>query len=289
MLDDFMSDQASLPLIEGHDLVHFIYRGEAKEMVLHSDFVGWRYEQPMHQVMGTDLYYHSCRLEQDARVTYRFTRNIDEAVIDSLNPKSTGSGIFGKASRLHVPGWRTPEHLREHTVTYRGKIDTLTYQSRFRESSIPVNVYLPPKYDTSQGKYPVVYIHDGSAAQTQGQFATSLDYLIGRSVRPTIVVFIPRLLKTGSSSQYIGNQRDKYLETFVNDLIPAAEQKYRTVSTSEMRANMGCGFFGGFMAFYATFSKPGTVGKLAIQSHVVGYKGRPERPLAFDVATRSAS
>ena len=56
------------------------------------------------------------------------------------------------------------------------------------------------------------------------------------------------------------------MKAFVDELIPSIDQKYRTISTPEMRANMGCGFFGGFAAFNATFSRPETVGKLAIQS-----------------------
>ena len=95
-----MSKQISFPVIEGQDLAHFIYRGEAKELEITGDFIGWRYEHPMHRVEGTDFYYYSRRLESDARVTYRFTRNIEQAVVDSLNPKSAGAGVFGKASRL---------------------------------------------------------------------------------------------------------------------------------------------------------------------------------------------
>ena len=265
MVDAFIDKQTSFPLIEGHDLVHFIYRGEAQEVSLVGDVVGWRYDRPMHRVAGTDLFYYSSRFEPDARLTYRFTRNLQESITDTLNLRSLNSMMYGKASWFHMPEWQMPEHLKEHAITISGQIDTLTFQSSFRDSSQAIEVYLPAGYDSGEEAYPVAYFHEGHLGQRLGQVSQSLDYLIGHDVRPTIVVFLPRLLKTGLYPQYIGLRRDDYLKTFVEELIPAVDRKYRTITTSEARANIGYGF-SGFMALYATFKRPETVSKLAVQS-----------------------
>jgi enterochelin esterase-like enzyme len=198
-------------------------------------------------------------------VTYRFTRNLNKSVPDTLNPRVFKSMFFGRASWFHMPGWRAPDPLEDHDLSARGSIDTLDFKTQLREENLPIPVYLPTGYEKSDKRYPVVYFHEGNLAQSNGQLQKSLDYLMGRSVEPVIVVFIPRLLK-GGYTKYLGAQGDKYLSAFVDELIPAVDEKYRTNANREMRANMGCGFLGGFLAYTTSIKQPGAVGRVAIQS-----------------------
>ncbi len=81
-----MDSISSFPLLEGRDLVHFLYRGPADDMGIASDFIGERAEEPMHRVAGTDLFYYTARLEPNARFNNRFTGNLEDSLRDSLNP-----------------------------------------------------------------------------------------------------------------------------------------------------------------------------------------------------------
>jgi enterochelin esterase-like enzyme len=238
--------------------------GGGKDVALTGDLIGWRYDQPMHHVDGTDLYYYSKQLESDARVTYRFTRDLQKAITDTLNPRVHRTRWFGRSNWFQMPDWHPPAHLENHELAAKGRIDTLEFKTQIRDDSLSIPVYLPAEYESSSTRYPVVYFHEGDLAQSKGQLQQSLDYLLGRDVEPVIVVFVPRLLQGGS--RYLGAQGDKYLTAFVDELIPAVDQKYRTWASREMRANMGCGFQGGFLSYIATIKKPGAVGKLAVQS-----------------------
>ena len=92
----------------------------------------------------------------------------------------------------------------------------------------------------------------------------SLDNIIGASVRPVIVVFVPSLIG-GGYAEYIGSRRDEYARIFLDEVVPLVDGAYRTVATREGRANMGA-MYGAFMAFYATFTHPDVFGRLAMQS-----------------------
>ena len=68
-----MDSISSFPLLEGRDLVHFLYRGRADDMGIASDFIGERAAEPVHRVAGTDLFYYTAGLAPDARFN-RFAR-----------------------------------------------------------------------------------------------------------------------------------------------------------------------------------------------------------------------
>jgi hypothetical protein len=87
LIDRFMSQQETFPVIERDTLVHFIYRGGANEVGLTGDLVGRRIDREMHRVDGTNFFYYSAALEADARSTYKFIVNLQTAQIDSLNPR----------------------------------------------------------------------------------------------------------------------------------------------------------------------------------------------------------
>ena len=82
-----MDSISSFSLLEGRDLVHFLYREPADDMGIASDFIGERAEEPIHGVEGTDLFYYTARLEPNARFNYRFTGNLEDSLRDSLNPR----------------------------------------------------------------------------------------------------------------------------------------------------------------------------------------------------------
>ncbi|MEM7357416.1 MAG: PQQ-binding-like beta-propeller repeat protein, partial [Acidobacteriota bacterium] len=87
IVDAFLDEQKSFPIVEGDRLVHFVYRG-ASDVAVAGDPFGARQEQPMTQVPGTDLFYHSVELEPDSRISYLFIKDYEEEV-DPRNPRRT--------------------------------------------------------------------------------------------------------------------------------------------------------------------------------------------------------
>ena len=266
-IDEWMAKQVSFPVIEGDDIAHFIYRGEADDVAIVGDVVGWRFDRPMHRIDHTDLFYYSSRFPSDTRLTYRYVKNLRDPVVDSLNPRRIGSMMYGPASWFHMPGWVEPAHLQENAEVTEGRIDTLMFKSRQSSGTLPIEVYLPANYDVMTDRLPVAYVHQGNLGRALGSVKSALDYLIGRDVRPTIVIFLPPLLP-GSGfyyPQYVGPRRDTYVSMLVDELVPTVDKTYRTITTADGRANIGRSL-SGFMALYATFSRPGTFGKIGVQS-----------------------
>lgn len=265
LIDEFMARQQRFPVIEGDTLVHFIYRGEADELSLLGDIVGWRYDHPMHRVAGTDLFYYSSALESDARLAYKFMHDLQTPIIDSLNTdRVTPTIFFGEANYFSMPDWRAPDHLQAQEISKTGQIDSLQFSSEISDSTRTIEVYLPHGYHDSDETYPVAYIHGGQGARQLGQMKSSLDYLVDRTVAPVIVVFLPTTYGSGYS-EFVGRWRDKNARIFVEEIVPLIDRTYRTIPDAENRANIGV-LSSGFMAFYATFKHPDMFSKLAVQS-----------------------
>ena len=263
-IDSFMAQQKTFPILEGDHLAHFVYRGDANDVSVTGDHTGRRFDQPMRRVEGTDLFYYTAHLEADARITYHYTLNLQRSVPDPHNPRQIRSLFFGRASWFGMPRWQFPDHLKKPRDGVRGKIDSLRFESAAIRGPRKLEIYLPADYAQSSEPYPVVYVHAARRHWSVGKVDVSLDNIIGTRVRPVIVVFVPSLFG-GGYSEYVGEKRDAYMRVFTDEIVPYIEQTYRAIKRREGRANTGA-IYGGFMAFYATFTHPEIFGKLAIQS-----------------------
>ena len=264
-IDQFFAGQKTFPILEGDSLVHFVYRGEGDVVTMTGDHVGRRIEKPLHRVSDTDLHYYSMHLEPDARITYHFTRNLTETLIDSLSPRPSFRSLsYGQASWFAMPKWRSPDHLEPRTDGVHGRIDTLAFAVSAGDEPRSIQIYLPPSYEHGNDRYPVVYLHGPRRPFRLGKLDVSLDNLIGERVRPVIVVFLPSLFR-GGYRQYVSDHRDQYRDLFVDRVVPLIDDTYRTVASRDGRANGGS-VYAGFAAFYATFTRPDLFGGLAIQT-----------------------
>lgn len=283
VIDEYIAAQDEFPITEGDNLVHFIFRGKAKDVVIIGDMIGFGQEMSMNRIAGTDLYTYSTRLEPDTRVNYRFTVDFENNVIDSLNSRKT-QGVFGEMSWFGMPKWNEPAHLQELAEgAARGRLDSLQFESAILENSRKLDVYLPAGYDDSEQRYPVAYVHAGGQAQNAGQMVNTLDNIVGTTVSPIIVVFISQHPKT-RNREYSGNLKDQYSRALVEELVPLIDRTYRTLASAEARANIGQGF-PAFAAFYSTWKHPGVFSKVSGQS--VGLLTAQENELKAIAATAS--
>jgi hypothetical protein len=196
VVDRFLADVPSFPLLEWPDRVVFLYRGSADDMALSGDLVGERREDPMARVPGTDLFWYAARLEPDARVSYEYLRNFDERIVDPRNPRKVpGMRYTAKGaekieiSSLTMPAWQEPAHLAEPPESRRGRMETVEVKSAAGPKA-NVQVYVPAGYDGGTHRLPVAYCFGGDTARDIGTVPRSLDNLVGRTVTPLIAVFL---------------------------------------------------------------------------------------------------
>ncbi len=148
----------------------------------------------------------------------------------------------GKAAKPSPFAWVSPIAK----VAWAVKILPPTVKhATFKSPSVGIDVgyyiYLPPGYETSQEKYPVVYhLHGGrpGAENKSVRLATYVDAAIQKGViKPTIYVFP----NGGPVSWYDMPEMKNGLgeSVFVKELIPHIDATYRTWGTREGRALEG--------------------------------------------------
>ncbi len=142
-------------------------------------------------------------------------------------------------------------------------------------SSRRVAVYLPPGYDDGEERYPVVFLlvgftGRGTMLMNESAWDESinqrLDRLItGERIAPMIVV-MPDCFTRYGGSQYINSTgTGRYEDHIVEELVPWADRRFRTIADREFRAAVGKSS-GGFGSLMLGMRHPDKFGLVACHS-----------------------
>ncbi|MEM8934148.1 MAG: alpha/beta hydrolase-fold protein, partial [Acidobacteriota bacterium] len=255
MVDAYLAGHERFPLIEPGGIVHFVYRGEAEDVGIIGDMIGFRREDPMNRVAGTDFFHYSMRLEPDAAVSYGFIPSFERPIADPLNP-APSVGLFGPVSFLAMPAWEPPVATPASDGA-TGLVE-VEWQSGAFEGPRQMAIYLPPGYETeTDRRYPVAYVHGGG----ERIIAPILDRVVGDTVEPLIVVFVRPNPENPRADM---NDPEQYLRMFTGEAVPKVEADYRTINDRMARATMGAAE-GGNGALHSAFLFPDLFGKVASQ------------------------
>lgn len=261
VVDNYLEDR-SFPLVEPSGAVHFLYQGAENDVGIVGDMIGFRREDPMTRVAGTDLFYWSTLLEPDAQLTYGFIPDYGgETVPDPKNPAAAG-GLFGNTSLLTMPAFAAPAWAKASPEA-KGAWEDLTFPGPGEGDETvdrKARVYLPAGYDPADvARYPSIYLLGAGEGIDLGELGSSLDSILGQSAEKVVVVVpLPAELenpRNGPSPEAEG-------EALLTSLIPKVDSTYRTKPQRSERAVVGFGD-GGESAFYLAFTQGDTFGKLA--------------------------
>ena len=271
VVERFVGDR-ELPLIDGESVV-FLWHGEAEDVAIGGDMIGMRREEPMHRLAGTDLWWWATELDRRARISYLFFVDY-QPVADPSHRRTVDSTVLGPdmnwqrgesltMSWFAMPEW--PGRGAEPSAAVAlagGRLETLelALQPKTPEGEdeapetvpLSVHVWLPPGYGEGTTRYPVVYVHNGSAREA-GSWPETLERVVGQTVEPLIAVLLdpPR----------IGG----FSDLFAEQVVPEIDRRYRTLRERGGRANVGMGW-SGFGASLTTFSHPQLFGAFGVQS-----------------------
>jgi hypothetical protein len=267
-VDRFLTE-LEVPLIDGEQVV-FLWRGAAEDVAIAGDMIGMRREEPMQRLSGTDLWWWQTELDRRARMSYVYFVD-DTPTTDPTHPRSATSTVLGpdmnwqrdeplEMSWFAMPEWPGLETgaAKPPADAPRGRLETLELEVERPGSEdgetipVPVHVWLPPGYENTDERYPVLFVHNPSARQ-HGGWPETLDRLVGRSVQPLIAVFVepPRM--------------QGYAGVFAEQIAPSIDERYRTRSDRQDRANVGMGWEG-FLATLVTLQSSDQFGVLGVQS-----------------------
>ncbi len=156
------------------------------------------------------------------------------------------------------------------------------FHSRFLLADRDITVYVPPGYESSGRRYPVLYMHDG-----QNLFDPGTSYIRGRiwnihgtadrliaagEIEPLIVVGIAntgkhRLAEYTPTENYKlgGGEADLYGHLIIEELKPMIDSAYRTLADAD-NTGMAGSSLGGLVTLYLGLLRPDVFHKLAVLS-----------------------
>ncbi len=166
-----------------------------------------------------------------------------------------------RAEELVIASWYNPPE----TPT-PGLLHT-SYHSQSMDTKVGYSISLPPDYETSNKRYPVIYWLHGRYGNEQGRASilkNANDGIKSGLLPPFILVFA----SGGQHTVYADSYDGKYLAetTIIRELIPHIDQTYRTIPERGARAIQGMSMGGcGAMKFALKYPE--------LFSSVVAYAG----------------
>ena len=162
-------------------------------------------------------------------------------------------------SMLLVEGERTENYK---PAEQRGTISHPWYDSNILGINRRLTVYTPYGYETNpKAKYPVLYLLHGAggdeeAWSSMGRTAQILDNLIQKGLAKPMIVVMPNGNPNQQAAQTFGlptteydwrdpANRNLYVQSLVEEIVPFIEKNYRTVAKKSHRAIAGLSMGGG--------------------------------------------
>ncbi|PYS89244.1 MAG: hypothetical protein DMF64_18190, partial [Acidobacteria bacterium] len=248
------------PLIE-ENRVTFVYRGAAKHVEVVGDFTGWTPRGlVMREMPGTNVKYLTHEFNPAARVEYKLIAD-GEWINDPLNPQKIDNGVGSFNNFFTMPGYRPPT-LALDRDELKGKLEQTDVPTRLLEGGRrKLQIYLPPDYDKTSARYPVLYLQDGSDYVKRARAAVIADQLIteGR-LSPFIIVFIDPVERM---REYWLN--DRFAEFMATELVPFIDARFRTRAERNARALLGASL-GGVISYWTALKYPDLFARIGGQS-----------------------
>jgi len=186
-------------------------------------------------------------------------------------------------SRLVIPGERTD--LYDVNPVPHGRLHAVWYPSPTIGMDRRMMVYTPPGYETSNQRYPVLYLlHGGGGDEeawiSRGRANYILDNLIAEDKAIPMIIVIPNGIpsvpaapndrpmfaeENGQTDGPGAMISGKFEESLVKDIIPYVEENYRVISDPDHRAIAGLSM-GGYHTQKITNANPKTFEYIGVWS-----------------------
>ena len=259
---DFLEKQTRVPLIESDTIVHFLYWGKTDSVFVAGDATGWAPTQKMKNINGTDLWFATATYPSDTRIEYKIVVNGSTWQLDSLN-KQTVMGGMGENSELTLPAYQKPLFIVDIDSVPKGTYFDQYIQSNYLNEKRKFRVYLPPGYENSTEKYPVIMFHDGiQFFEMTSSFNTLNNLIYQNKIQPFIAVFIDPVQR---DDEYSGSLQENYTNFITEELTAYMDSAYRTIPDANERAQIGISN-GGNISLWIVASHPENFLKVAALS-----------------------
>ena len=169
--------------------------------------------------------------------------------------------------------------VRDYIADWRGSgvLGTLVFwtdvPSANLDSARHVEIWLPPGYDTSHIRYPVLYMSDGQNLFDPRYASTGTDWgvdesivrLVQRGVIPPVIVVGVWNSAERSFEYSPWHGAERYARFLINELMPRVNREFRTLRGPRNTAHMGSSM-GGLLSFYLVTHHPEAFGACGCMS-----------------------
>lgn len=266
LIRQYMSEVKSVPIVEGDNLVHFVYWGKAEDVAIAGTMADFGSELSMNNVEGTDFYYRSFEVPTGGRWEYHFVVDFENRMPDPLNPhRVPGNNRMGDQSELNLSGRTAPSYVHLYDGDQAGRTESFNFKSELLENEREITVYLPHGYDDSTDNYPVVVVQQGDDWMQGGQLTNTLNHVIGDQLPETVAVFVSAPPRT-AFNELQGRGAGNYADMLANELRSELHERYRLAEEKDHWVLLGRGDGAG-AALYAGLKHPDAFGHAVIQSY----------------------
>jgi enterochelin esterase-like enzyme len=275
------SDGLVSPEAHSDQTVTFRVRApKAATVTLYGDWMAVGTTQPMTRSEDGVWSFTTTPLEANGHL-YWF--NLDGvAVADPINPviklRQRTSASLVEVTGASAAPWELRDVQHGTVVTEWQKSTVLNRTER-------IVLYLPPGYEKSSARYPVLYLVHGSGDTPDswvnaGHANLILDNLIGEGKAKPMIIVMPagHSVPFGAGSGGAVNNNDLFEQYLTKEVIPIIEAKYRIAPGKRNRALAGLSMGGGH-TIHTGFDHPELFSALGIFS--------PGLPRDFDTRFKS--
>ena len=227
-------------------------------------------DKKLYRLDSTDLYYRTYMIPDDLCFSYRLyysnkvtgkKSKLSDPLNPNLIPSTERKNISWSALDLRTNEDRWYVKREHHQY---GTVDTLKFNSELLSNSRNIYIYLPPDYDTSGAKYPIIYLFDPSIYLNRVEVPNVLDNLIyHQEINPMIAVFIDNPSQSARNKELPLNSQFKNF--IVTELLPFVEDRYHVTDLAD-KTIIGGISYGGLAATYIAFEHNDIFGKVLSQS-----------------------
>ena len=224
-------------------------------------------------------------------VEFKVTRGSWETV-----EKARGGGELANRSivpqaglvvNVEVATWSASVPATRNASTMTGDVRRHDrVKSEVLQNERTIWVYVPPGYDSSDERYPVLYLHDGqnvfdAATSFAGEWQadeTAERLIREKKIRPILIVAVantPRRMDeyTPTASNNRGGRGDDYAKFLIEELKPWIDRTYRTKPERRHTA-VGGSSLGGLISLHVARKYPERVGMVGAMSPSLWWDGR---------------
>ena len=152
---------------------------------------------------------------------------------------------------------------------------TLTENLIGEDGSKVIRVYLPPSYDFTEKRYPVIYVlhgFNGTSKSLTRKMKSAMDRMIlAEEIQEAIAVFVDGSNRFGGS-QYLSSPTIGDYETYIRrDLVNFIDKQYRTIPHRDSRGITGFSM-GGYGSMRLSLKYPEVFGVVVAQAGTYDFK-----------------